>query len=36
MISSHLGGGIGSIFSTHPPLDDRIDRLNKMADKMGL
>lgn len=35
-ISSHLGGGIGSIFSTHPPLDERIKRLNKMADDMGL
>lgn len=35
-ISSHLGRGIGSIFSTHPPLEDRIDRLNKMADSMGL
>lgn len=35
-ISSHLGGGIGSIFSTHPPLEDRIARLNKMADEKGL
>ncbi len=27
---------IAGLFSTHPPMEERIARLNKMADKMGL
>ena len=30
------GGGLSSLFSTHPPMDERIRRLNELADKMGL
>ena len=30
------GSLISRLFSTHPPMAERIDRLNKMADKMGL
>lgn len=29
-------GGIASLFSTHPPMEERIRRLNKLADEMGL
>ena len=29
-------GGLGSLFSTHPPMEERIRRLNELADKMGL
>ena len=38
-ISSPLNGrsgGFMNLFSTHPPIEDRIARLNKMADEMGL
>ena len=30
------GSLISRLFSTHPPMAERIDRLNKMAEKMGL
>ena len=30
------GSLISRMFSTHPPMNERIERLNKMADKMGL
>ena len=30
------GSLISRLFSTHPPMQERIDRLNKMADNMGL
>ena len=30
------GGGLSSLFSTHPPMEERIRRLNELADKMGL
>ena len=30
------GSLLSRMFSTHPPMADRIDRLNKLADKMGL
>ena len=30
------GSLISRLFSTHPPMAERIDRLNKLADKMGL
>ena len=33
-IVSPLTGGMQSLFSTHPPIEDRIERLNNMA-KMG-
>lgn len=29
-------GGLSSLFSTHPPMEERIRRLNELADKMGL
>ncbi len=30
------GSIIARLFSTHPPMEERIERLNKMADRMGL
>lgn len=30
------GGGISNLFSTHPPMEERIRRLNQLADEMGL
>ena len=30
------GSLLAGLFSTHPPMEDRIARLNKLADKMGL
>ena len=30
------GSFINSLFSTHPPMEKRIERLNRLADKMGL
>ncbi|MBQ3737120.1 MAG: M48 family metalloprotease [Candidatus Methanomethylophilaceae archaeon] len=30
------GGGLSNLFSTHPPMEERIRRLNELADKMGL
>ena len=30
------GGGLKRLFSTHPPMEERIRRLNELADKMGL
>lgn len=29
-------GGLSGLFSTHPPMSERIARLNQLADKMGL
>jgi heat shock protein HtpX len=29
------GGGLASLFSTHPPMEERIERLEEMAKKMG-
>ncbi len=29
-------GGLSSLFSTHPPMEERIRRLNELADRMGL
>ena len=30
------GGGLSNLFSTHPPMEERIRRLIELADKMGL
>ena len=30
------GGGLKRLFSTHPPMEERIRRLNELADRMGL
>jgi heat shock protein HtpX len=30
------GSFLSSLFSTHPPMEERIARLNRLADKMGL
>ncbi|MBC7290699.1 MAG: protease HtpX, partial [Actinotalea sp.] len=29
------GGGMAKMFATHPPMDDRIRRLQAMADEQG-
>jgi heat shock protein HtpX len=29
------GGGLGSLFATHPPTEERIARLEAMAAEMG-
>jgi len=29
------GGGIGSLFSTHPPIPERVNRLRTIAERMG-
>ena len=30
------GGALAGLFSTHPPMEERIRRLNELADRMGL
>lgn len=35
MIVNPLHGGIGSLFSTHPAIPERVRRLREMADRMG-
>jgi len=29
------GGGVGSLFSTHPPISERVNRLRMIAERMG-
>ena len=35
IVSPLSGGGLASLFSTHPPMEERIARLEAMAGKMG-
>ena len=30
-IISPLAGGIGKLFSSHPPMEERVERLNKIT-----
>lgn len=36
IMNPFLGGGLQKIFSTHPPVEERIRRLQGIAEKMGL
>jgi heat shock protein HtpX len=35
IVNPFFGGGVGRLFSTHPPLEERIDRLREMASNRG-
>jgi heat shock protein HtpX len=35
IVNPLTGGGLASLFSTHPPMEERIARLEEMAKKMG-
>ncbi len=35
IVNPLTGGGLASLFSTHPPMEERIERLEEMAKKMG-
>jgi heat shock protein HtpX len=36
IVNPLTGHGLASLFSTHPPMEERIARLEAMAGKMGL
>ena len=36
IVNPLTGGGIANLFSTHPPIEERIARLEKMASAAGM